>query len=277
MHGFKSRLKIFLIIFCALMILGTFGFMVIEGRSLIDSFYYVIVTMATVGYGDVHPVTIPGKIFTIILIVMGVGTFLGVIGNITELMLAKREFETRLKKLNMVIGLFYSEVGLGLLGLFSRYDPGFDRIRPELLVKARWSDGDFNKARINSQHHHYEVDMTQVDLVSLKGLLIAKRDFHLRLLENPVLLEHQSFTDLLQAVFHLTEELAYRSSFLNLPKADTDHLAIDIKRVYHLMVSEWIAYMKHLKTSYPYLFSLAIRTNPFDPAASVVIDKPLDN
>jgi hypothetical protein len=276
MHGFKSRLKVFLIIFCALMILGTLGFMAIEGRSLVDSFYYVIVTIATVGYGDVHPVTIPGKIFTIALIVMGVGTFLGVIGNITELMLAKREFETRMEKLNMVIGVFYSEVGLGLLGHFSRYDPDFDRIRPDLLVKAKWSEGDFDKVVKDSLHHQYGVDMTKVDLVLLKGLLLDKRDFLLRLLENPVLLEHQSFTDLLRAVFHLTEELAYRGSVVNLPKADTDHLASDIKRAYHLIVSEWISYMKYLKNNYPFLFSLALRTNPFDPAASVVIaDLPI--
>jgi voltage-gated potassium channel len=276
MHGFKSRLKVFLIIFCALMILGTFGFMVIEDRSLIDSFYYVIVTMATVGYGDVHPVTTPGKIFSIALIVLGVGTFLGVIGNITELMLAKREFETRMEKLNMVIGVFYSEVGLGLLGNFSRYDPDFDRIRPDLLVTAKWKEADFIKTGKNSLHHQYGVDMTKVDLVLLKGLLLDKRDFLLRLLENPVLLEHQSFTDLLRAVFHLTEELAYRNNLADLPKADTDHLAVDIKRAYHLIVSEWISYMKYLKNNYPFLFSLAIRTNPFDPTASVVITGPLE-
>ena len=118
--------------------------------------------------------------------------------------------------------------------------------------------------------------MTRVDLVLLKGLLLDKRDFLLRLLENPVLLEHQSFTDLLRAVFHLTEELAYRNSVIDLPEADSLHLAGDIKRAYHLIVSEWISYMKYLKNNYPFLFSLAIRTNPFDPTASVVITEPQD-
>jgi voltage-gated potassium channel len=267
-------LKVFLLIFCALMILGTLGFMAIEDRSLVDSFYHVIVTMATVGYGDVHPVTTLGKIFAIALIIMGVGTFLGVIGNITELMLAKREFQTRMQKLNLVIGVFYSEVGLGLLGHFSRYDLDFNEIRSDLLVKAKWTEADFNRAAIDSLHHRYRVDMTRVDLDLLKGLLLKKRDFLLRLLENPVLLEHQSFTALLRAVFHLTEELDYRSSFDQVPKADSDHLASDIKRAYHLIVSEWISYMKYLKNNYPFLFSLAIRTNPLDPTASVVITGP---
>jgi voltage-gated potassium channel len=276
MENIKKRLKIFLIIFCAIMILGPLGFMAVEGRSLLDSFYFVIVTMATVGYGDVHPVTAVGKIFSIALIVMGVGTFLGAIGNITEIMLTRRETESRLEKLNMVIGVFYSEVGLELLSRFSGYDPHFDAIRPDLLIKAKWADKDFIRVGKDSLHHQFQVDMVRVDLPSLKSLLLDKRNFLLRLLENPVLLEHQSFTDFLRAVFHLTEELTYRSGFNDLPKADIQHLATDIKRVYHPLVSEWIFYMKYLKNNYPFLFSLAIRTNPFDQAASVVIEGPIE-
>ncbi|MHB8108909.1 MAG: hypothetical protein ACYDHW_02625 [Syntrophorhabdaceae bacterium] len=98
-----------------------------------------------------------------------------------------------------------------------------------------------------------------------------KRDFMVRLLENPVLLEHEAFTDLLRAVFHLTEELAYRQDFDSMPPSDTNHLAGDIKRSYHLIVSEWLVYMRFLKNNYPFLFSLAIRTNPFDPQKSITV------
>lgn len=269
MHS--RRLKIFLIIFFILMAAGTIGFMTIEDKPLLDAAYFVIVTMATVGYGDIHPVTALGKIFSIALIIMGVGTFLGVIASITEVMLAKREMESRMEKLNMVIGVFYSEVGLGLLSNFSQYDPNYDNIRPGLLIAANWTDKEFLAAGKESLKHDYSVDMSIVDLASLKRYLLDKRGFLLRLLENPVLLEHQSFTDLLRATFHLMEELAYRSSFSDIPKADMNHLGGDIKRSYHLLVNEWITYMKHLKNNYPFLFSLAIRTNPFDNTASVVI------
>jgi len=90
----------------------------------------------------------------------------------------------------------------------------------------------------------------------------------LRLLENPNLLEHETFTDLLQAVFHLTEELTHREDVKQASDKDLEHLAGDIKRVYSLLVYEWVAYMEHLKAEYPYLFSLAMRTNPFDQDAS---------
>ena len=101
----------------------------------------------------------------------------------------------------------------------------------------------------------------------LKNFLTGKRSFLLGLLENPNLLEHESFTDLLWAVFHLTEELNSRADTTGLPDTDYEHLSGDIKRAYVLLISEWLSYMKHLKVDYPYLFSLAVRTNPFDPDA----------
>ncbi len=106
MHGIKSRLKIFLIIFCVLTVFGTIGFTLMEGRSIIDSAYFVIATTGTVGYGDVHPATTWDKIFSIALIVMGVSTLLGIIANITGIMLAKRDLESRMGKLDRVSDVF---------------------------------------------------------------------------------------------------------------------------------------------------------------------------
>jgi len=85
------------------------------------------------------------------------------------------------------------------------------------------------------------------------------------------LLEHESFTGLLRAVFHLTEELEKRKDFKKLPGSDIEHLAGDIKRAYVLIVNGWLDYMKYLKNNYPYLFSLAMRTNPFDETASLIV------
>ena len=267
----RRRLNLFLLIFFGIMVLGTVGFMAVEKKSVVDAAYFVIVTMATVGYGDIHPLTDGGKIFTILLIVLGVGAFLGVIANITDIILARREGERRVQKLNMVIGVFFSEVGIGLLERLNTYDPDFDRLRHDLVVSGLWTDKDFQKARKNARKHDYAVDMTKVDLHDLKRLLLSERECLVRLLENPILLEHEAFTDLLRAVFHVTEELSYRPDFSDLPKSDRDHLANDIKQAYHLIVDEWLVYMKYLKGNYHFLFSLAVRTNPFDKTASVFV------
>jgi hypothetical protein len=121
------------------------------------------------------------------------------------------------------------------------------------------------------KNFQYGIEVSKPDLASLKDFLLDRRDFMVRLLENPILLDHESFTDLLRAVFHLTEELAYREDPMQIPNTDRAHIAGDMKRAYHLLVHQWLEYMEYLKINYPYLFSLAMRTNPFDRQASPII------
>ena len=112
------------------------------------------------------------------------------------------------------------------------------------------------------------------DLQDLRDFLNEKHAFLVRLLENPILLENERFTDLLWAVFHLSEELDFRESLQILPDTDIAHLKTDLKRAYSLIVSQWLSYTEHLKGKYPFLFSLAIRINPLNPNASpIVLDK----
>jgi voltage-gated potassium channel len=271
MQTITIRLKVFLVLFLVIIVLGTVGFALIEGKSTLEAAYFVIVTMATVGYGDIHPVTDFGRVFTIVIIVTGVGTFLGVIANLTEMMLAKREIESLMKKLNMVIGVFFSEVGINLIAMFSRSDREVEKIRSELLVSANWAEKQFQTAIGDLKKYDFSIEMALIDLAVLKDFICARRDFLVRLLENPILLEHQSFTDLLLAVFHCMEELSYRDDFKTIPESDRRHLAGDIERAYRLLINEWLDYMRYLKGNYPFLFHLALRTNPFDRSASVSV------
>lgn len=102
-------------------------------------------------------------------------------------------------------------------------------------------------------------------------MLTKKKGFLLNLLENPNLLEHNSFTEMLWAIFHLTEELEHRKDLNSLLEKDYEHVTNDIKRAYNRIVTQWVLYMNHLKDKYPYLFSLAVRTNPFDEKTPVEV------
>ncbi|MFC1632383.1 hypothetical protein ACFL1I_02685 [Candidatus Omnitrophota bacterium] len=180
-----------------------------------------------------------------------------------------REKKALLNKLNMVIGAFFSEVGTELLKTFSVFDVEAYKITQKLVIANDWSEKEFLKISKNIKRHQYKIDSKRGDLEEIKIFLREKRQFLLNLLENPNLLEHESFTNLLWAVFHLTEELIHRRKLSGLADADYQHLEADIKRVYHFLIAEWLNYMEHLKVNYPYLFSLAIRTNPFDAGAKV--------
>jgi hypothetical protein len=182
-------------------------------------------------------------------------------------LLAQREKRTKLEKMNMVIGTFYSDVGTVLLQHFAKLDTNIEHIRGDLADTKVLSKSGFVQLTNTLKYHKAVIKSTPKDLEELRDLLHGKRDFLLRLLENPILLEHSSFTDLLWAIFHLGDELAHRHVLKKIIKTDHEHINGDIKRSYLLLLREWTHYMSHLKESYPYLFSLAIRTNPFDPLA----------
>ena len=59
----------------ALVLVATAFYRLVEGWSLIDALYFSVVTIATVGYGDLTPHTVLGKLFTIVYIVAGIGIF----------------------------------------------------------------------------------------------------------------------------------------------------------------------------------------------------------
>ena len=271
MNALRVRLRVFLVVLLMVMSLGILGFMTIEDLSLSDALYFSIVTIATVGYGDIHPATQAGKILAVVLIVTGVGTFLGVVANATEIMLSRREKQTRHEKLNMVIGLFFSEIGTRLLKHFVEIDPQANSLRKKLVVTHNWSDVEFHEVNTLLQSHEYSVDIGKVPLADLNIFFGVKGDLLLRLLENPTLLERESFTETLRAVFFFFFEFLYRDDISQLPESDKKHLAGDIERAYRLLAHQWLDYMKYLKENYPYLFSLAMRTNPFDLEASPIL------
>jgi hypothetical protein len=186
-------------------------------------------------------------------------------------LLAERERKPRLQKMNMIVGAFFTEIGTKLLTILTDCDPGLEVIRGQLLISGQWTDQEFNKIGKKLESYAYQIDIQRVDLKLLKASLNDSREFFLRLLENQILLEHEHFTNLLWAVSHLTEELLFRPELTHLPAKDIAHLKIDTERVYSSLGKQWLEYMRHLKVSYPFLFSLALRTSPFDKSASVII------
>ncbi|MEJ2699174.1 MAG: hypothetical protein P8Z70_05890 [Desulfuromonadales bacterium] len=190
---------------------------------------------------------------------------------IIERLLNEREKQALIKKLNMVIGAFMSEVGAGFLRRVDAFCGEEPDLARNLTVTEQWGKAHYRQAARVAEAYQAHLSADDGQLAELRDFLLARRPFVLGLLQNPNLLEHDSFTDLLWAVCHLTEELEARTDFSKLPETDLQHLYGDIRRANSTLIREWLGYMRHLQADYPYMFSLATRMNPFNPEASAVV------
>ncbi|MDD5476348.1 MAG: hypothetical protein PHU03_07545 [Syntrophales bacterium] len=179
-----------------------------------------------------------------------------------------REKKAMMGKLNMLIGAFFSEVGSNLLRIFAKFDHSSGEIKQRLIECGQWPDDKFEEVGRECAFYVHNIDCDRGNLRTLRDFLVENRPFMLNLLQNPKLIAHETFTNLLWSIFHLTEELGFRVNVSELCESDYRHIAGDIERAYGLLITEWLQYMRYLKEDYPYLFSLAIRMNPFDPEAS---------
>lgn len=190
---------------------------------------------------------------------------------VIERILSRREKQAVLQKLNMIVGAFFSEVGTRLLHDLLDAFCNRREISRQFAVNQNWKPADFRKAIAFAYAIEETPDCLRIDLEALRTFLSQGRPFLVGLLANPHILEYENFTDLLWAVFHLAEELEARRSVKGLPQSDLEHLAGDIKRLYGHLAAQWLAYTQHLKVDYPYLFSLVLRTHPFQEQPSPTV------
>lgn len=90
---FRSKIYTAIILLIILLCIGVIGYRYISGLSWIDSFYMTVITITTVGFGEVQPLEVPAKIFTIFLILASVVIVGYAISIITEYILSRNNFE----------------------------------------------------------------------------------------------------------------------------------------------------------------------------------------
>ena len=123
------QIIIMVLLSALLLTFGTAGYMLLEGWSLIDALYMTVITLATVGYGEVNVISNAGRIFTIVLIILGVGFCLYVVGNVVQflvegrirLILGRRKLDKQINQLKdhyIVCG--YGRMGRGLGRILSQ-------------------------------------------------------------------------------------------------------------------------------------------------------------
>jgi len=265
------QLRIYLFLVIAVICLSTVCFMLTEHLSFSEAVYFSIVTMSSVGYGDILPQTMLGRLFAMVFIVLGAVTFLSFVGRATELMLNRREEESKRKKLHMLVGVFFGEIGHSLLTQLVAHLPLSEAERCRFEFTAQWNRRDFRALSDYAASLPLALERPEQLVTSSWQTISSVKPLLIRLLENPAVLEHGAFSELLLALFHFEQELGFRAHDMELPESDVHHLTNDAVRVYRLLLPQWFDYLEHLQQDYPYLYSLQVRVNPFRVAPSPLV------
>lgn len=95
----KQQIKVYdrIIVFATgVILIGATFYHFVEKLSWVDSIYFTVITLATVGYGDITPVTVAGKIFTIFYVITGVGIFIALANALIKRAQTKRrQFQSK--------------------------------------------------------------------------------------------------------------------------------------------------------------------------------------
>ncbi len=97
MHPFRRLLPAAVLLFC-IAVIGIAGYGVIQHWNLLDSAYMVVITLFTIGFEEVHPLSPSGRVFTIFLIIFGVGTAVYLAGQAVQIIVEGEIFGYQRKK-----------------------------------------------------------------------------------------------------------------------------------------------------------------------------------
>lgn len=118
---FKTHLSIAIGLIILMILAGSAGYMFLEGLSFIDALYHTVISITTVGYSDIQTSKEPTRIFTIVLILLGVASFYYFAGAIAETLIAGRLFEViKMKRIEEGLGRVAGHVilcGYGDVGM----------------------------------------------------------------------------------------------------------------------------------------------------------------
>ncbi len=180
-------------------------------------------------------------------------------------LMTMRERREKMEKLNIVIGTFFAEIGKDLLRYLSKYDKNIEDIATEILHVENFENEDFERLKEIMNTRKFEINFSKINLYELRKFLLENKEFAVNLLDNPMLVEHETFTDLLWNVLHVTEELRRVINFDNLSEEDRDDIKGDLEKMYRLLSYEWLNYVHYLRDNYPHIFVYEAKTNPFIP------------
>lgn len=165
-------------------------------------------------------------------------------------LMEEHDRQERINRTRMLTSSFFTDVGNELLRIL--ITQGHYEI-PLLLLTDECKNKTEEELKHSIEKMNFQVSWTPETEREIQNLLDAQHDSMLIITSNPALLDHEIFTDMLWAIFHLKDEMKGRASE-NISSADQKHLESDAKRVFDLLLLDWMNHLNYMKKEYPYYY-----------------------
>lgn len=178
-----------------------------------------------------------------------------VVGKIMEY----HEKQNRISKTRMLASSFFSDNGFKLLKILLSFTTVSPEIKDILKINPNWTSKQFATAANKAKTYSFPIHFSTEQLENLKNIFAEKRMALLIIMSNPLLFDHEDFTDMLWAILHLSDELTIRENLTSIPKEELYHLNDDIERVIQGLLANWFMHISYIKDEYPHLYLLALK------------------
>ncbi|MBU0699041.1 MAG: potassium channel protein [Pseudomonadota bacterium] len=165
-----SKLRIALILLLAVIFAGTIGYVALEGMPVFDAFYMTVITISTVGFSEIKPLSQAGRILTVIVIVSGISVLTYTLGQVAKIfvegelrrVLGRRKLEKQISELSN----HYIICGYGRIGSIISHELAAEKI-PFVVIEQ-------NSAKIEQlekEHYLYlNMDATSEEALNKAGI-----------------------------------------------------------------------------------------------------------
>ncbi|MHB8646386.1 MAG: potassium channel family protein, partial [Thermomicrobiales bacterium] len=176
----NARARIAIAALIVVLAIGTAGFMVIERWSFIDALYMTVITLSTIGYGEVHPLDTAGRVFDMGLIIVGVASGLYALGALAEGALEQRIFQNLVKERRMAreierladhyIVCGYGRVGMNVAMELARENKQFIVVEQDAALVETCRAAGYNAVRGDATQ---DMVLLQAGVERAKGVVTA--------------------------------------------------------------------------------------------------------
>ncbi len=169
---------------------------------------------------------------------------------------SRKEKADRLERTKMITSTFFTNVGARLMMQMLSAAQNQQLVRQIMFADAT-SETDYQELCNRIHGEQIKLDMSADLYDGVRTVLEEQSTALLILGNNPVLLEHESFTDMLWGLYHLRDEFRLRGSYENLSQTDRDHLEEDFERVFKLMLINRESNVHFLAETFPNYYNAA--------------------